>query len=52
MPAAHNPVLERRTVDNANQNLLKYLKSGLSVLDAGCGSGANYAVPNWFRRSI
>ncbi|GAB3995899.1 hypothetical protein GCM10028807_37260 [Spirosoma daeguense] len=40
MPAAHNPVLERRTVANANQNLLKYLQPGLSVLDMGCGSGA------------
>ncbi|WP_333483098.1 hypothetical protein [Spirosoma telluris] len=26
MPKGHNPVLERRTVENANQNLLKYLK--------------------------
>ncbi|GAB3711624.1 methyltransferase domain-containing protein [Spirosoma flavus] len=40
MPAAHNPVLERRTVENANKNLLKYLKPGFSVLDVGCGSGA------------
>ncbi|QIP16619.1 methyltransferase domain-containing protein [Spirosoma aureum] len=40
MPAAYNPVLERRTVENANQNLLKYLRPGLSVLDVGCGSGA------------
>lgn len=40
MPKAYNPVLERRTVENANRNLLKYLKPGLSVLDMGCGSGA------------
>ncbi|SOD79980.1 methyltransferase domain-containing protein [Spirosoma fluviale] len=40
MPAGHNPVLERRTVENANRNLLKYLKPGLSVLDVGCGTGA------------
>lgn len=40
MPAGHNPILERRTVDNANRNLLKHLRPGLSVLDVGCGSGA------------
>ncbi len=40
MPKGFNPVLERRTVDNANRNLLKYLRPGLSVLDVGCGSGA------------
>ncbi|GAA4461497.1 methyltransferase domain-containing protein [Nibrella saemangeumensis] len=40
MPTAPNPVLERRTVENSNRNLLKYLKPGLSVLDVGCGSGA------------
>ncbi|MBD2756937.1 methyltransferase domain-containing protein [Spirosoma validum] len=40
MPTVHNPVLERRTVENANRNLLKYLKPGIRVLDMGCGSGA------------
>lgn len=40
MPATHNPILERRSVENGNRNLLKYLKPGLSVLDVGCGSGA------------
>ena len=40
MPTGSNPVLERRTVENGNRNLLKYLRPGLSVLDAGCGSGA------------
>lgn len=40
MPKGYNPVLERRTVENANQNLLNYLTPGLSVLDVGCGSGA------------
>ncbi|WP_128546503.1 methyltransferase domain-containing protein [Larkinella soli] len=40
MPAVVNPILDRRTVENGNRNLLKYLKPGLSVLDVGCGSGA------------
>ncbi|GAB2534816.1 methyltransferase domain-containing protein [Spirosoma aerophilum] len=40
MPETFNPVLERRTVENANRNLLKYLRPGMSVLDVGCGSGA------------
>ncbi|GAB3930873.1 methyltransferase domain-containing protein [Larkinella terrae] len=40
MPKAANPILERRTVENGNRNLLKHLKPGLSVLDVGCGSGA------------
>jgi ubiquinone/menaquinone biosynthesis C-methylase UbiE len=40
MPKGYNPVLERRTVANANRNLLKHLRPGLSVLDVGCGSGA------------
>ncbi|RYZ37827.1 MAG: class I SAM-dependent methyltransferase, partial [Sphingobacteriales bacterium] len=40
MPKAANPILDRRTVENANRNLLKHLKPGLSVLDVGCGSGA------------
>ncbi len=40
MPKGPNPILERRTVENANRNLLKYLRPGLAVLDVGCGSGA------------
>ena len=40
MPAGPNPILERRTVENANRNLLKFLRPGLTVLDVGCGSGA------------
>lgn len=40
MPTAPNPILERRTVENSNRNLLKHLKPGSSVLDVGCGSGA------------
>lgn len=40
MPKAANPILDRRTVENSNRNLIKYLKPGLSVLDVGCGSGA------------
>ncbi|MGA0557840.1 class I SAM-dependent methyltransferase [Larkinella sp. VNQ87] len=40
MPTVANPILERRTVENSNRNVLKYLKPGLTVLDVGCGSGA------------
>ncbi|MGV3557442.1 class I SAM-dependent methyltransferase [Larkinella arboricola] len=40
MPTVANPILDRRTVENSNRNLLKHLKPGLSVLDVGCGSGA------------
>lgn len=40
MPTAPNPVLERRTVENGNRNLLTHLKPGIRVLDVGCGSGA------------
>lgn len=40
MPTGHNPILERRTVENGNRNLLTYLRPGLSVLDVGCGTGA------------
>lgn len=40
MPTVANPILERRTVENSNRNLLKHLKPGISVLDVGCGSGA------------
>lgn len=40
MPTGTAAVLEARTVENANANLLDVLKPGLSVLDVGCGSGA------------
>lgn len=40
MPAGTNRILDGRTLQNDNQNLLKWLKNGLSVLDVGCGSGA------------
>ncbi|MFC5412113.1 class I SAM-dependent methyltransferase [Larkinella bovis] len=40
MPQVANPILDRRTVENSNRNLLKHLRAGISVLDVGCGSGA------------
>jgi trans-aconitate methyltransferase len=40
MPTGAAAVLEARTVENANANLLGVLTPGLSVLDVGCGSGA------------
>jgi ubiquinone/menaquinone biosynthesis C-methylase UbiE len=40
MPAGTNKVLERRTVETDNRNVLKFLKGGISVLDVGCGSGS------------
>lgn len=40
MPEGTNKVLDRRTLETDNKNLLKYLKEGISVLDVGCGSGA------------
>lgn len=40
MPKGTNTVLDRRTIHNANKNLLDIVKSGHSVLDVGCGSGS------------
>lgn len=40
MPAGTNKVLDRRTLEADNKNLLKYLKDDMSVLDVGCGSCA------------
>lgn len=40
MPEGTQRVLDRRTVDNDNRNLLPLLTNGSSVLDVGCGSGA------------
>lgn len=40
MPTGTAAVLETRTIENANANLLNVLKPELSVLDVGCGSGA------------
>lgn len=39
MPQGTAAVLDTRTVENANANLLSVLQPGLSVLDVGCGSG-------------
>jgi ubiquinone/menaquinone biosynthesis C-methylase UbiE len=40
MPLGTNHILDRRTVEKDNKNLLKWLKKGISVLDVGSGSGA------------
>lgn len=40
MPTGTAAVLEARTIENANANLLGVLQPELSVLDVGCGSGA------------
>jgi ubiquinone/menaquinone biosynthesis C-methylase UbiE len=40
MPAGANKILDRRTLENDNGNLLKYLKGDIDVLDVGCGSGS------------
>lgn len=40
MPEGTNKVLDKRTLENANKNLLKYLQPGMHVLDVGCGSGS------------
>jgi ubiquinone/menaquinone biosynthesis C-methylase UbiE len=40
MPQGANKVLDRRTVEHDNSNLLKYLKGDIKVLDVGCGSGS------------
>ena len=40
MPKGTHSVLARRSVHNANRNLLEIVKEGDSVLDMGCGSGA------------
>lgn len=40
MPEGTNSVLDRRTVETDNSNLLPLLRPGLRVLDAGCGTGA------------
>ncbi|RFM36774.1 class I SAM-dependent methyltransferase [Chitinophaga silvisoli] len=39
MPEGTASVLDTRTIENANANLLAVLKPGHSVLDVGCGSG-------------
>lgn len=39
MPEGTAAVLDTRTIENANANLLAVLKPGHSVLDVGCGSG-------------
>ncbi|QHT71594.1 class I SAM-dependent methyltransferase [Rhodocytophaga rosea] len=40
MPSGTHVVLDRRTLENSNKNLLKWLKPGMAVLDVGCGTGA------------
>jgi ubiquinone/menaquinone biosynthesis C-methylase UbiE len=40
MPSGTHVVLDRRSLENSNKNLLKWLKPGMSVLDVGCGTGA------------
>ncbi|SEO18500.1 Ubiquinone/menaquinone biosynthesis C-methylase UbiE [bacterium A37T11] len=40
MPKGTQAVLDRRTLFNANRNLLPLLKEGQCVLDVGCGSGS------------
>ncbi len=39
MPTGTNKILDQRTLQEGNENLLKLLRSGLSVLDVGCGPG-------------
>ena len=40
MPSGTNTVLDRRTLEKDNANLLNVLKNGQAVLDVGCGSGS------------
>jgi ubiquinone/menaquinone biosynthesis C-methylase UbiE len=40
MPSGTNSVLDRRTLEKDNANLLTVLKKGDFVLDVGCGSGS------------
>lgn len=40
MPKGSQAVLDRRTVFNANRNLLDIIVAGNHVLDVGCGSGS------------
>lgn len=40
MPEGTSSVLDLRTLENSNANLLEVLKKGQSVLDVGCGSGS------------
>ncbi len=40
MPSGASPVLDERTLESSNANLLAVLKEGQRVLDVGCGSGA------------
>jgi ubiquinone/menaquinone biosynthesis C-methylase UbiE len=58
MPSGANTVLDRRTLEKDNANLLEVLKMGLSVLDVGCGSGSitrgivDYVGPEGFVKGI
>src|SRR5262245_6527148 len=40
MPMGTHSVLDRRTLERDNANLLRVIKAGHVVLDVGCGSGS------------
>src|ERR1700716_2098932 len=40
MPPGASAVLDERSLESSNANLLTVLKEGQRVLDVGCGSGA------------
>lgn len=39
MPSGTNKVLDRRSLEKGNEQLIPFLKPGMRVLDVGCGSG-------------
>lgn len=50
MPAGTSRILDRRTLENDNTNLLKFLRGDMHVLDVGCGSGSITAgIANYLR---
>ena len=44
MPQGSQSVLDRRTVVNANANLLQLVRRGDRVLDVGCGTGVTFEL--------
>ena len=40
MPKDTHQILDRRSVQNANKNLLGLIQPGMKILDVGCGSGS------------